>query len=394
MKKILEKRKSEEARQIKVKVGKSRMIITSPDQLEALYNNKKRPKKVYLTGDTVSLSMTSQSEGVFVQPSRTVDGNLLTKSKALMYVGLPQRVMEIIKKGKMEKRTFLLVDNIIRWSLQRFKKERTFNLYCVFLHEKSHLVERYRFVDRKLHSIEQRVFPGSLDMQLVMSLLGDDLHHPAYLASQDDISGAGLPVGVTHIGDAPFRTETHREIDFGKGKSYIKEYALPFSIVACAIFSFYAVDFWQKQQLDKLQQKFQKTISGMEDSYYSGGRDINLLERQQYFLEEGNEPRGVHDQLTQVIGIISSLRKDDDYSFLTLDTVHLPHADQDWDIEFTLKVPESNAVSRSLQSSRLVRAIADKTGWEVITLQPPSATEHNGMNMLLFYVGAKQGEAS
>lgn len=395
--KNLEKTKSKKEKKIRAKAGKPRTIITSPDQLDALYSNKRKAKKVYLTGDTVSLSMTTQSEGVFLQPSRTVDGNFLTKTKALMHVGIPERVMETIKKGKMEKRTFLLVDNIIRWSLQRFKKERSFNLYCVFLHEKSHLVERYRYIDRKLHSIEQRIFPGSLNMQLVINLLGDDLHHPAYIASQDDLSSAELPAGVTRIGDAPFRSETNREIDFGKRKSYIKEYALPFSIVASAIFSFYAVEFWNKQQLEHLQQNFQETISGMEDSYYSGGRDISLLERQQYFLEEGSQDRLVHSQLAQVIGIVSSLRKEEGYKFLTLDTIRLPQTEQDlgdWDIEFTIKVPESKEVSRSFQSSMLVRAIAEKTGWEVMTLQPPSAAEHNGMNMLLFYVGAKQGEAS
>lgn len=395
MKRLFAAKKTQPAPTTPIKAGKKRLLITSATQLEAVLSDKKKPRRLYLAGDAVSLSVSGLPEGIVEQPPRTVDGNLLAKTKASLHVGLSAPVMETIKKGKAEKKTFLLVDNIIRWSLQRLRKERSFGLYCLYLQDDNYLVERYRFVDRKLYSIDQRIFHGEPNMHLVINLLEDDLLHPAYLASQDDLGDMALPEGISPVGDKPFRHDTHRELDFGKGKSYVKEYALPATVVAAAIMSFYGVKFWQQTQLNALQQQFTNTIAGMEDSYYSGGKEISLLERQQYFLEDSTAPQQhMNEQLRQVIGMVSELRQDSDYRLLTLDSVRVPASSPQWDMEFAIKLPESERMSRSLQSEQLVRKIAAKTGWEVITLRPPSQANHNGMDMLMFHLGAKKGAAS
>ena len=162
-----------------------------------------------------------------------------------------------------------------------------------------------------------------------------------------------------------------KSISLGDERNWL-DWLVPACAVIMGLVSYWGVNYYQNSQLEFKKSEFRSIISGVEDVYFGGGRDISLLQRQQYYLEDSGSLRH-HDMVSRIISAVASLRTEPRFRRVTLEHILLP----------SFKNQRGNG-SVTMQTSSLVEALS-KTGGLMVVTQRPAQDELIGDEPFLIY---------
>lgn len=355
-------------------------IVSTMSELELALSSKKA-KRIVLAGELVTISMNplSQETGV-VQPNRYAEHSLLSQGRSLIYASIPSVVVDAIKQfGKKNCGVDLALDKVLRWMYTHSAKVGSFRMILAYPSAYSTVIEIYTVTDKSVRSYDLRQIPGSL--KDAISTVQSDSPLPIWYATTELSHEPYIADNINYCGSDPFYVSVSKSISLGDERNWL-DWLAPACAVVMGLMSYWVVNYYQNSQLNYKKSEFRNIISGVEDVYFGGGRDISLLQRQQYYLEDSGSLRH-HDMVSRIISAVASLRTEPRFRRVTLEHILLPSFSNGFEFDVVLKNQRGNG-SVTMQTSSLVEALS-KTGGLMVVTQRPAQDELIGDEPFLIY---------
>lgn len=364
------------------KVGST--VVSTLDELESALKIKGR--RIVLAGELVTVSMNplNNQEGI-IQPNRYAEHSLLSQGKAMIHVSLPVPVADAIKNSGRKKDIELLLDKALRWMYRHSTSVSSFRLMLVYASTYSTVLEIFTITDRTVRSYDIRQIPGGIRDALMTVYSDSPL--PIFYASPVTLDEPFTADDIHYSGTEPFRLATNKAIYFGDERHWM-DWVMPACAVVAGLMIYWGVNYYQQSRLTSLKADFRQIISGVEDVYFAGGRDISLLQRQQYFIEDANSLRH-YDMVRRIINAVASLRADVNFKRVTLENIMLPSYSTGFEFDVVLRNQKGNG-SITMQTSQLVEALSRKGGLMVVTQRPAQDESVSGEPFLLYSLSIRR----
>lgn len=382
----------------KKKAGRQFFVVACEADLLKLQEEKK-VKNVLVGGEVVMTYLNNQDEtsdfsGAIKQPRRLADGNLISRDKSHLDIYVPTPVIDTLKETGALSSSYFSCDFALKWIINQSRVNHSFTLYISYPLPNRVLVETYIVTSKKVTDYSLRQFPGG-EMYLGQLLHMSDHHdHPYFVASPGEAPG-WIPDEVRNVSASVFKGRGRRTVVGSHRKRGVGKYVAPALVVAGAAMSFPAVNILYSEQLSASQLRLQEIISGIEETYYSGGQQVAKLERQQYFLESvKGEPAQNTQVATAVLSGMTELRFVPGVHEPVLKAIRLPASIEGWDFEVTLQVGAVPGMNNTEVSEFVAKHMATFMSGELIAMgSPASSQEVDGKSVInLQYMGRLDNE--
>lgn len=382
----------------KKKTGDNFFVVACEADLFKLQDEKK-VKNVLVGGEVIMTYLNSQDEpsgfvGAVKQPRRLADGNLIARTKAHLDVYVPTPVIGALKEAGALASSYFSCDFALKWIINQSRVNHSFTLYICYSLPNRVLVETYIVTSRKVTDYSLRQFPGG-EMYLGQLLHMSDHHdHPYFVASPGEVPGR-IPDEVRDVSASVFKGRGRRTVVGSHKKRGVGKYVAPALVVAGAAMSFPAVNILYSEQLSASQAQLQGIISGIEDTYYSGGQQVAKLERQQYFLESAKGEAPENTQIaTTILSGMTELRFVPGVHDPVLKAIRLPANIEGWDFEVTLQVGAVPGMNNTEVSEFVAKHMATFMSGELVAMGSPASSQGvDGKSVInLQYMGRLDNE--